>query len=108
MTLKIIDSYTAREEKHLMSLYELFTKALNHDTRQARRIYDDHIHPYMLAQLKTMRIMDDQLMGAAEQNRLLLKSNVLLIDAIKQNGVPMPNLDALARERVQEEGDFQA
>lgn len=106
MTLKLVDSVTAKEEKYLKELYILVIKALDHDSRQAKKIFNDHIFPYMLSQLRTLDLQGDQIVGCMEQNGLLLQSNALLIHALKENGIPLPNLDALARERFQEDSDI--
>jgi hypothetical protein len=103
--MKLIDSYTAQEEKYTMELYNMTMKAMDHDTRQAKKIFKDHIFPYINSILKTMRFQDEELIGQSQQLALLLKSNALLIHALKENGVDIPNLDALARERVQEDGN---
>lgn len=86
-----------------------FLKKLDKDPAGAKDVYNRVVRPYMEAQLATVRILDDQIQGCIEQNALLLRSNAVLIDQLKQHSVPMPNFDQVQRDvraQLQAESDL--
>lgn len=88
-----------------------FIKLVDKDPMEAKKIYTKIVRPYMEAQLATIRIVEDQIQGTIEQNALLLKSNAVLIDQLKQHGVPMPNFAQVERDvrkQLQEESQSKA
>lgn len=86
-----------------------FLKKLDKDPAGARDVFNRVVRPYLEAQLATVRILDDQIQGCIEQNALLLRSNAVLIDQLKQHSVPMPNFEQVQRNvraELQAESDL--
>lgn len=86
-----------------------FLKKLDKDPAGARDVFNRVVRPYLEAQLATVRILDDQIQGCIEQNALLLRSNAVLIDQLKQHSVPMPNFEQVQRDvraELQAESDL--
>lgn len=89
---------TTKEAMALNNMAVDFVKDLDRDPSKAKITFRTYILPHMMKCLRSLQILDDQLVGAAEQNALLLKSNAVLIDLLKQNGIDMPNFAQIQRE----------
>jgi hypothetical protein len=99
-TLLRLEDPTEKEAMYLNNLAVEFMKDLEKNPMQAKKTFNTVILPMMMRCLKTLKMVDDQLVGTAEQNAVLLKANVVLIDLLKRNSIDMPNFDAIKEEAV--------
>jgi hypothetical protein len=92
-------------EKEAIALNNIaidFMKDLERNPMQAKMTFKAVILPMMMRALKTLKMVDDQLVGTAEQNAVLLKANVVLIETLKLNNIDMPNFEAIQDEAVRQ------
>jgi hypothetical protein len=105
----LLASPTQKEIDYVNSFSMTFLKDLERNPMGAKETFNKVIRPYMEAQLRTINMLDDQIEGTIEQNALLLRSNAVLIDQLKKNGVDMPNFEQVqrdVREEFQKESDL--
>lgn len=100
MDLKLhnLQDPTEKEIAFINNFSADFVKSIKTNPSQAEDMFKRIIRPYMMAQLKTISMLDDQIEGTIEQNALMMRSNAVLIDHCKQHGVAMPNFDEIARD----------
>lgn len=98
------------EIQYIHNFTEQFLAMIDTNPAGAKKIVHDVIRPYMAAQLRTISILEEQVVDVTDQNSLLLISNAELIHKCKENNVSMPNFDAIQRDfyRKKEEARVQA
>lgn len=97
-----LEDPTEKEAMALNNIAVEFMKDMDRNPMQAKMTFKTVILPMMMRVLKTLKLVDDQLVGTAEQNAILLKANVVLIDLLKKNNIDMPNFEAIQDEAVKE------
>lgn len=80
-------------------------KLIDRNPMEAKTLYSEVIHPWLVAALNTCKMQDDMLIAAEEEDAVMLACNAAMIVRMKEKGVDLPNLDAIskdAREKLQE------
>ena len=79
-------------------------KLIDRNPMEAKTLYAEIIHPWLVAALNTCKMQDDMLIAAEEEDAVMLACNAAMIVKMKEKGVDLPNLDAIgkdAREKLQ-------
>jgi len=99
------DSLKTQDELRLEGIRDQLLKLIDRDPAEAKKLYAMVIHPQLVAAFNTVSHQDDLLLGAEEEDAVMLACNAALIVRCKEKGVELPNLDAIskdAREKIHE------
>jgi hypothetical protein len=92
------------DEKRLEEIRSNLTKLIDRQPEEAKNLYNLVIHPLLVNAVQVVAHQDDLLLGAEEEDAVMLACNAALIVRCKEKGVDIPNLDLIAkdaRERIQ-------
>lgn len=95
----------SNEEIKCEGIRDQLLKLIERNPTEAKTLYAEIIHPWLVGALNTVRMQDDLLIAAEEEDAVMLACNGALIVKLKEKGIDLPNLDAIgrdARARVQE------
>ncbi len=88
----------APDEMHLATIRDNLIRLIEINPKEAQANFKNLIFPWMAGMLATLRIQDDQLVGAEEQQEILLCSNAEMIDVMKHKGIDLPNFQQIERD----------
>lgn len=88
----------SQDELRLEGIRDQLLKLIDRDPIEAKKLYSMVIHQQLVAAFNTVSHQDELLLGAEEEDAVMLACNAALIVKCKENGIDLPNLDLIAKD----------